>query len=112
MAKPFENTSILIQQAISTKKIEQKSGAGIQIKESKSTDKKDILMSFLYGMYLINMLEREMIFEEKTTDYSRMAFTATKNNSNYVPAGSNRTFGGLGSFGGFGNNGTYRSFFN
>ena len=87
LAKPFEETSTLIQQAITTKKIE-KAGTGIMIKEAKSTDKKDILMSFLYGIYLINMLERELIFEERTVDYSRMAFASNQSKSNQSISGT------------------------
>ena len=115
LASPFEKTSTLIQQAISTKKIEQKSGMGIMIKEAKSTDKKDILMSFLYGMYLINMLERELVFEEKTVDYSRMAFAATDNKSSTTGVSKSHIFGGFSGFGGtngFGAGDTYRKLFN
>jgi len=115
LMKPFEITSTLTQQAISTKKIEQKTGTGIMIKEAKSTDKKDILMSFLYGMYLISILERELVFEERTVDYSRMAFAANENKNQNIPSvnvNASRGFGGFSGFGGFGGGSGYRSFFN
>lgn len=110
LSKPFENTSTLIQQAISTKKIEQKSGLGIMIKEAKSTDKKDILMSFLYGMYLINILERDLVFEERTTDYSKMAFATSSNRS--FPSTNDGRMGIFNGFGGFSSGSSYRNFFN
>lgn len=112
LSKPFELTSELIQQAISVKKIESKGGSGIQIKEAKSTDKKDILMSFLYGLYLINMLERDLVIDEKTTDYSRMAFVTSENSDNNYSYsyGDCGIFGGYGGFNGFGRS-QYSSFF-
>lgn len=95
LTEPFELTSTLILQAISVKKIENKASGGIQIKEAKSTDKKDILMSFLYGMYTINALERDLIYEEPEVDFSRYAFTTSS--KNIAPSKFGGEFKGFGS---------------
>lgn len=59
---PFYLTSILISEAVNTQVVRMKSG-GIEIDEKNGM--KDILMSMLYGLYFIDLLEQDLL---KNTD--------------------------------------------
>jgi len=62
---PFCLTSILISEAVNTQVIRMKSG-GIEIDEKNGM--KDILMSMLYGLYFIDLLEQDLM-KENDSDF-------------------------------------------
>jgi len=67
---PFYNTSRLINEAVNTQVIRMKSG-GIEIDEK--TGRKDILMSMLYGLHFIDLLEQDLIKDkESDLDISKL----------------------------------------
>lgn len=90
---PFIQTTQLIEEAVHTQVTKTPSG-GLKIDEK--TGRKDRLMSFLYGMHFIDLLEQDLVEVEDSFDWTKIISKTSGNSKS-----SNSFFNG--SFNGFGN---------
>lgn len=69
MIAPFANTTEFINEAIKTQVIRSQSGR-IMFKEEKSTSRKDRVMTFMYGIHFISLIEDSIRVKVADQDYS------------------------------------------
>lgn len=73
---PFHETTKLIEEGINTQVIQTNSGISI---DEKTGGRKDRLMSMLYGITFIDLLEQELQINEEEYDYTSMINKMTRN---------------------------------
>ena len=70
MIMPFINTTALIDEAIKTQVVRSQTGR-ITFKEDKATSRKDRVITMMYGIYFISLLEDSMKTLKPVADYSQ-----------------------------------------
>lgn len=78
LVAPFAQTSKLIEEGISTQVLTTSNGVSIDEKNGR----KDRLMSFLYGMLFIDLLEQDLQMQEEKIDYSKLIAASQGNKTN------------------------------